>query len=416
MRSHPNRAKITPELVQTIAPAAKLFDVNDTEVKGFMLRVRPNGEMAYFLRYRNKAGQNRTYRIASTVEYTPRKARDTAIKLLGAIKDGNDPQETKRETRQQAEKDKLSPTLREFLDDHYKDYVVTHHRTGDKNYKHILAVSGDLLDKKLKAITTQDVDAWKAARLKAGLRKSTVDRDVGGIRAAFKKAMEWKLIAETPFAHHKAFNEDNRRIRYLTDAEEKTLRDALDAREEKMRRERESANQFRAERGYDPLPSYGTFADHLKPMVLVSINTGMRQGELFKLAWDAVDLEGGMLTVWAKTAKADKTRHIPLSAEAMNTLKAWQKQTGSTGLVFASKEGKPFTDVKTSWLRLLRDVGITNFHWHDLRHHFASRLVMRGVDLNTVRELMGHGDIKMTLRYAHLAPEHKKAAIALAFG
>lgn len=416
MRSQPNRAKITPELVQTIAPAERIFDINDTEVKGFMLRVRPNGDKSFFLRYRNASGANRTYKIASTVEYTPRKARDEAIKLLGSIKDGHDPQEKKRDKRQQAVADKSSPTLREFLDNQYKDYVVTHHRTGDKNYKHILACAGDLLDKKLKAITVQDVDTWKAARLKGGAKKSTVDRDVGGIRAAFRKAVEWQLIPDSPFATIKAFNEDNKRIRYLSDAEESQLRAALDEREARMRKERQSGNEFRQARGYDPLPDYGTFADHLKPMVIISMHTGVRQGELFKLTWDAIDIDGGLLTVRAKTTKADKTRHIPLSAEAQNTLKAWRDQTSSTGLVFAGKESRPFVDVKTAWNKLLLDAGIKDFHWHDLRHHFASRLVMKGVDLNTVRELLGHGDIKMTLRYAHLAPEHKKAAIALAFG
>jgi integrase len=97
-------------------------------------------------------------------------------------------------------------------------------------------------------------------------------------------------------------------------------------------------------------------------------------------------------------------RHVPLNKKATAALRLWRRR-GHTGLVFG------LTDIKKSYATLLRNAGIEEFRFHDLRHHFASRLVMAGIDLNTVRELLGHADIRMTLRYAHLAPEHKAAAV-----
>jgi integrase len=138
----------------------------------------------------------------------------------------------------------------------------------------------------------------------------------------------------------------------------------------------------------------------------------MRKGELLSLTWDKVNFDLALLSVAGETAKSGKTRHIPLNDEALTTLKNWRAQTHGQTLVFSNRDGNQFGEIKKSWATILKIAEIDNFRWHDLRHHFASRLAMAGVDLNTIRELLGHSDIKMTLRYAHLAPEHKADAVA----
>jgi integrase len=156
-----------------------------------------------------------------------------------------------------------------------------------------------------------------------------------------------------------------------------------------------------------------TFADYLKPMFLVSINTGIPQGEMFNLCWNDINFERAILTVNGSNAKSGKTRYIPLNSEALLALKNWRAQqpNDNSTMVFQGKNGNRFNNIKKSWAALLNAAQITHFRWHDLRHHFASKLAMAGVDLNTIRELLGHADLKMTLRYAHLASEHKASAV-----
>lgn len=148
------------------------------------------------------------------------------------------------------------------------------------------------------------------------------------------------------------------------------------------------------------------------PMVLLSINTGLRQGELFHLDWSMVNLSEGSLILAGGITKNSSSRYIPLNDEAKHIMQCLHnKSVIKEGLVFPSKNNQPFNNIKRSWSSVLKKAQITQFRWHDLRHHFASKLVMAGVDLNTVRELLGHSDIKMTLRYSHLASEHKVNAV-----
>jgi len=142
------------------------------------------------------------------------------------------------------------------------------------------------------------------------------------------------------------------------------------------------------------------YTDHIRPIVLLALNTGLRRGEIFHLRWGDINLNTKWLTVAGKTSKNNQTRQIPLNIEAMHVLECWRQQCGTV----AGIADKPPTTITTVWRSVSARAGLEDFHFHDLRHHFASRLVQSGVDLNSVRELLGHAEITMALRYAHLAP------------
>ena len=109
-----------------------------------------------------------------------------------------------------------------------------------------------------------------------------------------------------------------------------------------------------------------------------------------------------------------KVRHVPLNSEAYRVLENWKKQSqDSVEYVFANKDGLPFGDVKKGWSKIIKAASVEDFRWHDFRHHFASKLVMAGVSLNTVRELLGHSSYAMTLRYAHISEGHEAEAVEM---
>ena len=140
----------------------------------------------------------------------------------------------------------------------------------------------------------------------------------------------------------------------------------------------------------------------------------MRQGEVFKLKWSNVHFDINQITIEGSNAKSGKTRHIPLNKDAVSILHDWRKQCPERAkLVFTNEYGKQFDNIRKSWKNLLIAAQINNFRWHDLRHHFASKLAMKGADLKVIRELLGHSSYEMTLRYAHLSAGHKAEAVEL---
>jgi integrase len=406
-------AKITTRLVASLSPQAAPYEVTDTELMGFRLRVQPSGHMSYYLVYRLASGQKKRVRIGPADALSVAQARDLALKYAAQAIAGDDPQATKQHAREAAQRAQLQ-TLGGFLDVKYAPWVLVERKSGAASLSRLRHNFADLLDRPMQEINPWVVEKWRADQLKRGKQKSTVNRDITGLKSVLAKAVAWDILPSHPLARLKPIQLDTKgRVRYLNHAEEARLRTALTLRDDRMKAARARANVWRRVRGYAEMPSLEAqpYGDHLSPMVLLTLNTGLRRGELFNLCWGDVNVQTKVLTVHGATAKSGQTRHLPLNQEALGVLDTWRLQSPGDGYVFPGKGGKRINNIRKAWKRLLQEAGITSFTWHDLRHSFASKLVMTDASLAVVRELLGHADLSMTLRYAHLAPDHKASAV-----
>ncbi len=191
------------------------------------------------------------------------------------------------------------------------------------------------------------------------------------------KAIDWLMAEENPVKRVKLFKENNQRVRYL--------------HEEELNRLLKNSS-----------PS-------LHAIVLFAVNTGMRKGEIQNLKWADVNFQEGYIAI--REAKNGGGRYVPLNQTVKDILLTIKKHPESP-YVFCAKSGQPY-NFRKSFETAITNSGIFDFRFHDLRHTFASRLAMRGVDLNTIRELMGHKSLDMTLRYSHLSKDHKARAVSI---
>lgn len=224
------------------------------------------------------------------------------------------------------------------------------------------------------------LDGYQSDLLSAGRKPATVNRHIATLKHMMTKAEEWGWIGEKTLRDVrkvKKLQENNKRLRYLSDDEIPRLMDAC-------RR--------------------SVVASELFPIVALALNTGMRQGEILGLKWSQVDMRNGLILL--SDTKSGERREIPLNETAKTALSALPEKLDGGKVFETHLEGQ-------SWHTALRRAGIRDFRFHDLRHTFASRLVMRGADLATVQSLLGHKTITMTLRYAHLSPSHRSKAVLL---
>ncbi|KIU54452.1 integrase [Pseudomonas putida] len=400
------KTKITAKILAGIQPQEKPYRIHDTAQPGLSIRVLPSGHASYMVSW----GRNQAATLGRVGMMTLDQARTEAARWLAEAHQHGAPLIATKNKRRSAH------TLESYLSESYYPWLETHHKAHQKT-RHAIEYSFDtLMGKALTELTQRDLEAMRVKWLAAGLKDATANRKLAALRGALSKAVEWGILEQHPMAKLKPMRLDTRgRVRFLSGEEEKRLRQSLDDREERIRAERDSANKWRRERKKEELPDLRerTFADHLKPMAIISLNTGLRRGELFNLTWADIDTRQKTLTVVGEGAKSDQTRHIPLNKEALQTIKDWKSQSKGLSLIFPSQTGGPMDNVKKSWDAVLKAAEVSSFRWHDLRHTFASKLAMKGVPLNTIRDLLGHADLKMTLRYAHLAPDSKAAAVEL---
>jgi integrase len=398
------QANITSRTINAVKLQEKPFEIRDTGLKGLILRIQPSGVMTYYMEWK----RGKRHKIGRADAITPIQARELARSVLVGVYQGEDPS-------QKRLLDKSQDYL-QFLETTYRPWLLSNLRTGEATYQRLVKSFSEFHSLKLHEIHPLLVEKWRSRRQSEGLKPASINRELADLRACLSRAHAWGLTESQALEKVKPCKIDGRpKVRFLSVDEEIRLRKALNERDQSLADSRERGNAWRAERGYDLYASLESldFANYLKPAVILSLNTGLRRGELFGLKWRDVDFDQNILTVVAETAKTGTTRHVPLNDEALSVLRYWKAQGADTSqFVFVGKTGEPFHDVRKSWAAVLKKADISDFRWHDLRHTFASKLVMAGVDLNTVRELLGHSDYKMTLRYAHLAPEHKALAVS----
>ena len=212
---------------------------------------------------------------------------------------------------------------------------------------------------------------------KRRVSKASVNRELACLRHMLTKAVEWGMMGQNPFQKVKLFKVEAREIRMLSSYEEKRLLSCM--------------------------------ADHLKPIVVAALQTGMRKREILDLTWDRVDFESERITL-VKT-KSGKKRGVPMNQTLTEMLEGLRLFARSR-YVFPDDSGMPYGDIKKGFAAAVRRARIQHIRIHDLRHTFASRMLMKNVPLITVSRILGHASIGITADlYGHLTEDHELEAV-----
>lgn len=249
--------------------------------------------------------------------------------------------------------------------------------------RHVEAILRELTaefgTRRLSELTSREVEAYRSARLRR-LKPATLNRHVAVLRRLFNLAIDWGVAEQNPCARVRSLQERNARERWLTHDEARRLVEVA--------------------------------APHLKPAILLALNTGARKAELLSLRW--ADVNMATKTIAFTQTKSGRRRDVAMNPVVVDTLRSIKRQ----GEFVLMRDGCPLGDFKTAFHAACRRAGIEpGFRWHDLRHTHAAHSVMAGTDLPTLQRRLGHASIAMTSRYSHLSSEHERKSVdAVALG
>jgi len=268
------------------------------------------------------------------------------------------------------------------IDDIAKDFLV-YSKNNKRSYVRDTELVHNLLsffaNKRLNEITPAYIEKYKGIRLNEDNKKpATVNREVACLKAIFNYAIKNKKATDNPVRAVKMLKENNTRTRYLSEEEINRL-----------------------------LPAC---PKGLKPIVQTALLTGMRLGEILNQKWEDIDFDRGIILI--KNTKSGYSREIPIG-DALKKVLLYAFDNSDGVHAFCNENRKPYSSIHSLFDNTVKRAGIADFRFHDLRHTAASYMVMRGLDLVTIKEILGHSTIKMTMRYAHLSPVHKRESMEI---
>ncbi|MFC2168349.1 tyrosine-type recombinase/integrase [Acidobacteriota bacterium] len=272
----------------------------------------------------------------------------------------------------------------DFAQEFIEKYSKVHKNSWKTDVLHIKSLSKHFQGKTLAEISADEIESYKAMRLKVvskvtkgNITPSTINRELTCLKTIFNKAIDWGRMDKSPARKIKMLEELTKKDRILS------------------KREADRLCYYS-----DPL---------VRSLIILALNTGMKRNEMLNLKWENVNLEKGYISVI--DMKSGIHRNIPINERLKILFENFPLKKFNEYVFSNPKTGTRYVDINRNFQKALKKSGIPKVRVHDLRHTFATNLVKNGIDIVTVSKLLGHADIKMTMRYGHSSAENMKKAV-----